>query len=410
MRIRRRIAMAAACGLMVAAPYAASSAGASPHPPWSPVHSPNPAAGAHAINQLAAISCSAGSCLAVGVARAGTVTSNVLLHGSGTTWTKRRPANAFHALGLSGIACVTKKWCMAVGERRVPDKGEIPAAQIITRTNAKNASAGLSTVAVNIPTLNAVSCRSTHFCIAVGSQVGEDSLKSTPIVDRWNGHKWSAMKAPDPGINVSYDGVAPIGVSLSGVRCRSTRSCLAVGTDLKVTSPPPMEQTSSYFTYAMKYNGKKWRTTPTPNVSPTGTTAAPPRPNDVLAALACPSATECFATGDVTITGTRYGFIEKYNGTKWSLSFAEGTVPLALDAIACGSTSSCDAPTIPSSGTATLDLQLLHWGSGSWTEAGTHTPAADSIAALTCPSVAKCTAVGSQPTAGGGDHTLVVTK
>jgi hypothetical protein len=391
---------------MVATPYAAF---ASPHQPWTPVHSPNPVAGAHATNQLTAVSCSKTSCVAVGVGKHGGTISNELLRRHGATWREGRPAGQFHAGGLTGVSCPTTKWCMAVGAQHVAHHGVVPAAQVITPTTARNADAGLPTAAVDTPILAAVSCRSTHFCVAVGSQVGESSLHAAAIIERWNGHKWAAMSSPDPGVKVSYNGVAPIGVTLSAVRCHSTRSCVAVGNDLKVTSLPPMEQTTSHFTYAEKYNGHKWRTTPTPNVAADGTTSASARPNDGLVSLACPSASRCFATGNVTLSGASYGFVERYNGHAWSLSFAEGTVPFGLGPIACGSTASCDTPLIPSSGTATLNMQLEHWNGASWGEAGTGTPIADSINALTCPTVANCTAVGSRPTS-GGSHTLVVRK
>jgi hypothetical protein len=405
-RAVRVMATAALCGLMVATPYAAV---ASPHPPWKPVHSPNPVAGAHATNQLTAVSCNKTSCVAVGVGKVGGHTSDELLRRHGTTWREGRPAGQFHGDGLAGVSCPTTNWCMAVGERKVADHGVVPAAQVITPSSARNANAGLPTRAADTPILTSISCRSTHFCIAVGSQVGESSLHASAVVERWNGHEWGAMPSPDPGLKVSYDGVAPIGVTLTAVRCRSTRSCIAVGNDLKVTSLPPMEQTSSHFTYAMRYNGHNWATTPTPDVSSTGTTSAPVRPDDGLVSLACPSTGECFATGNVMRGGARYGFVERYNGRLWSLSFAEGTVPLGLVAVACGSATSCDAPLVPSSGAATQDLTLEHWNGTSWSEAGTGTPIADSVNAVTCPSVAHCTAVGSNPTA-GGSHTLVVRK
>jgi hypothetical protein len=402
-------ATAALSGLLAVAPYAATTAGATPPQSWAPVPSANQTHGAGATNELTGVSCHAGACTSVGVAAVGGVTSDVFLRlRSGGVW-KRSTASIANAGGMTAISCPTKTWCMAVGARAL-HHGLVPYALISRSHNLKYAGGGLTTAAKNTPELSAVSCRSTHFCIAVGSAVGEDSLHAMPIVTRWNGHHWTTMHSPDPGIHVSYNGVAPIGVSLTAVRCQSTHSCIAVGNDLKVTSPPPEEQTSSHFTYAMKYNGSKWHTIATPNVSPTGTTHASARPNDGLVSLACRSASDCFATGNVTIKGNDHGFVEKWNGSSWKLSFAEGTALFGLGAIACGSPSSCYTPLVPDAGTPLeSQVQLLHWH-GTWSQLATHAPPTDTIDALTCPSVSTCYAVGSAPDGTGGSHTLILLK
>jgi hypothetical protein len=414
----RVAAVAVAAGMAIAAPFAASQAGASPHPRWSPVSSPSPVTGAGATNHLTAVSCHGPkSCVAVGVgATHSGITTNLLLRLEGTTWKKATPVGQGNALGLSAIACPTTSWCMAVGARNVAGRGSEPAAQTVTTTAAHFAMTGLIETApapsggtFDPIALTAISCRSPQFCVAVGMKTDNNNLRTIPVTIRWNGQRWKTLHTPNPGVNASYNGVQFLGTSLTGVHCLSTHDCLAVGTDLKVTSPPGMEQSSSNFTMAMQYNGSAWHVTPTPSVTSSN---APARPKDGLSGLACPSSSVCFATGNVSVHAIDYGFIERWNGGAWSISHSEGTTPYSFGPIACGSTSSCDTPAIPSDGLgATLYLPMVHWNGTHWVIQGTHVRETDTISALTCVSVSRCWAVGSQPPAtGSGSHTLIARK
>ena len=67
--------------------------------------------------------------------------------------------------------------------------------------------------------LSAVSCATTHSCVAVGSvDVG---FKVVPAGESWNGHNWSLhyLAVPAHGLNTR----------LAAVSCSSARACIAVG-------------------------------------------------------------------------------------------------------------------------------------------------------------------------------------
>ena len=71
------------------------------------------------------------------------------------------------------------------------------------------------------PSLNDVSCTSAHACTAVGGGYAGNE-EWLPIVERWNGEKWTKQEVPlAPGA---------VGGFLYGVSCMSATECIAVGT------------------------------------------------------------------------------------------------------------------------------------------------------------------------------------
>jgi hypothetical protein len=90
--------------------------------------------------------------------------------------------------------------------------------------------------------LVAVDCPSVTRCVAVGYAVAGASPE--PFVEWWNGSRWTMGAAPDvPGAS---------GSALSGVRCMSLNSCIAVG-NFRHASP-----TEHAFT--ARWDGKRWTT------------------------------------------------------------------------------------------------------------------------------------------------------
>src|SRR5271165_775181 len=90
--------------------------------------------------------------------------------------------------------------------------------------------------------LSAVSCVSTKNCTAVGSS------GSQLLAEAWNGKSWKTESAPRPPGATS--------AALRGVSCASVRACVAVGTLFKK---------GVVETLADAWNGKTWKTDPTPN-------------------------------------------------------------------------------------------------------------------------------------------------
>src|SRR5215472_1813433 len=96
--------------------------------------------------------------------------------------------------------------------------------------------------------LNAVSCASARFCVAVGAHVGKaQGAVSHPLIETWNGTRWSIAAAPS----------VPRG-ELFGVSCPSATACAAVG----FTTPPGGGNSS---TLAERWDGTQWSVVPSPN-------------------------------------------------------------------------------------------------------------------------------------------------
>ena len=68
--------------------------------------------------------------------------------------------------------------------------------------------------------LSAVSCPSSTACVAVGSYSNSNGRALIPLVERWNGTKWTIQSVPAGGGR---------GAGLTAVSCSSGSACTAVG-------------------------------------------------------------------------------------------------------------------------------------------------------------------------------------
>jgi hypothetical protein len=225
---------------------------------WSLVSTPDPAGtNAEDDNVLGSVRCSSSSaCLAVGfdtTPGSTGATLNESLRWNGRKWralTTLDPVSATtDAVNeLTGLACSSAASCWAAGsfgtssaqtslnqilywngrrwfEDQLPDPG------------------GTSTGNNNV--LTADTCVAARDCWAVGTY----SPPGDPVTDlrnellRWNGTKWSQVRAPDPG-RTSQGANA-----LIGVRCTSAANCWAVGFQ---------ERCDSLVDQILHWNGRKW--------------------------------------------------------------------------------------------------------------------------------------------------------
>jgi hypothetical protein len=188
------------------------------------------------------------------------------------------------------------------------------------------------------------------------------------VAEAWNGTKWSVEPTPDPtGSNSS---------SLAGVSCTSATACTAVGSynigaDTEVT-------------LAEAWNGTKWSVEPTAN--PTGSKGSS------LAGVSCTSATACTAVGGYDNgDGTYATLAEAWNGKSWVVEptpnprSSKGTHILVLSLSAVGGYDN----------SAANDLTLAEsWNGKKWKIEPTPNVSGASLSAVSCTSVAACTAVG----------------
>jgi RHS repeat-associated protein len=168
---------------------------------------------------------------------------------------------------------------------------------------------------------NGTSCTSSEFCMVTGSTGPSGSAQI--LIEKWNGSAWTKSSYSNPsGATESR---------LNAVSCRSTTSCMAVGSYVdsgKATHP-----------LALSWNGTTWTQTATTG-QPSGSTAAE------YTAVTCPTGTSgCGAAGTYTDSGgKKHGFAPWWSGSAWSeltLPMPEGTTESEFSATACTSSTSC---------------------------------------------------------------------
>jgi hypothetical protein len=212
--------------------------------------------------------------------------------------------------------------------------------------------------------LSAISCTSTHYCIAVGAQHINRLGEGTSLALAWNGRGWQEL--PTPATSTS-------GSSLAGIDCLSARRCIAVGSIGNGSK-----------TLAERWNGTTWRPLPMPTH------------DGALHAVSCTSARRCMAVGSDHVCE----LAEQWNGTAWRvLSTPSPCGPPesgGLISVTCLSGSSCQAVGnyMPDNET---ELTLAEsWNGTKWTRRGTSSPGdLASLNSVSCRSAARCMAVGS---------------
>jgi hypothetical protein len=184
---------------------------------------------------------------------------------NGKSWALEKmppvPANATSPR-LWGLSCVSKTWCMAVGDYDVGSSSQ----PLLSETwNGKSWTMHLppSPKGISSSALVGVSCVSTTFCNAVGDSLNSKSALVS-LGEVWNGKSWTVKATPSgkqKGLSELFD-----------VSCQSAKVCLAVGN------------------LAAQWNGTSWQgvTFPVPAGKSTVTNAV---------SLSCLSASDCTAAG-----------------------------------------------------------------------------------------------------------------
>lgn len=237
---------------------------------------------------------------------------------NGTTWSIVASPNPTGSavIGLAGVHCVSAMFCVAVGSFYVSSSDSSAEKTLVEHWN------GTSWKIVNSPNqpaavdsgLTGVSCTSASNCFAVGHYNTE--LLTQTYVERWDGSKWSIVASPNRAGGAQSE--------LSGVVCRTTASCFAVG--------------SGGGTLIERWNGSTWSLITSPN--PAGATASS------LTAVSCPTATRCYAAGDFFKGSSPTRLVETWNGTSWSIVSTPapaGTIRSSLSGVACSTTTNCFA-------------------------------------------------------------------
>ncbi|MDQ6614959.1 MAG: hypothetical protein M3083_09470 [Actinomycetota bacterium] len=198
------------------------------------------------------------------------------------------------------------------------------------------------------------------------------------------GTAWTIVPSPSPP-----DGSEP---KLVGVSCVATTTCTAVGTFIR---------SGRQKTLVEQWDGAAWTIVPSPNVADSG--LGPPSADSELLGVSCPAVSNCTAVGDsqMNFGGTGATLVEHWDGMTWTVVPSPNTAaPFnKLAAVSCPSVSSCtavgDSETISSAATSLVE----HWDGMTWTIVPTSKPdvgAEDALFGVWCTEASSCTAVGSR--------------
>jgi len=129
-----------------------------------------------------------------------------------------------------------------------------------------------------------------------------------------------------------------------------------------------------------RWNGSSWKIMANPAGSPGS------MPLDIT----CPSAGNCFAVGTRNYKAT---FAEHWNGSSWTImAMPPVNTGGLLEGVACATKTSCFAVGRPS---------IEHWNGHRWSLVSAPSSIAGNLVGITCPSATSCFAVGSRNTSTG---------
>jgi hypothetical protein len=393
-RSGRRRAMLAGFTLAAAAISPASWAQASPA---------GPAAGQliDAYSVLDGVYCtSTASCWAVGFQGSAMKPEvNRILHWNGKSWNRVSAPNPGGATeddesGLAAVRCVNSKNCWAVGHTYHNDIEKNQALHwngkkwsVVSTPNPGGPKPG------DISQLFDITCVTSANCWSVGEFGG--SGKELNEVLHWNGKRWSQVHVVNPGGTKGGNFN-----ELFSVRCGSARNCNAVGFYGREVEPQRNE--------VLHWNGKRWSHVSAPNPAGTGSSDA-----NELQALACGSATNCWAAGEAS-SSTIHNQVLHWNGRSWT----KATVPNPnantafvddqLFGAVCSSTRNCWAVGQQViEGSTAIKNEALHWNGKHWSLVSTPNPGGTATAndsnillSVRCNSASNCWAVGKQSSGG----------
>jgi hypothetical protein len=391
--------------------------------------------------QLSSVSCaSSGACVAVGSSTDGSgIEASLAERWNGSTWSVQAtpyPSGATTS-ALNGVSCVARRTCVAVGSFTSSSGREVTLAErwsgsVWTIQGTPNPVAGTRI------SLRGVSCASSRVCIAVGSVIADSPQNQVPLVERWNGSRWSIDRtAKSRGASSS----------LSGVSCPSRTACIAVGSytdgsgsglmlaerwngvrwSIQPTSQPGADLRavsctsrtactavgsydivgSGQVTLAERWNGTHWTRQSTPTLC-NGCSCTACDDQETLNSVSCVSKSACVAVGSHSASGgtTESGawLTEQWNGSRWSIRGPKGSVgchselcAAPLNGVSCRSLKVCTAVGEIDNDTGPVTL-AERWNGSRWSQQHTPNPAVAALSQLSgvsCPSAPACTAVGS---------------
>jgi hypothetical protein len=157
--------------------------------------------------------------------------------------------------GLNAVFCRSSRWCEAVGTNHQAQAEHWNGSRWSIEHAVKPAAPRGYRSAHTY--LNAIACRGARFCLAVGSlvPVGTGNSPGTPVVERWHGSRWQLQSTP------------PATGPLDSVSCTSSRARTVAGGWSATVGP---DGTPVYDSVTERWNGVRWSPQNLP--TPAGTT------------------------------------------------------------------------------------------------------------------------------------------
>ncbi len=393
--------VAAAAGLFAltgAVPTAAASADAG----WNVVSGTD--TGSAGNDLLLGTACSSTwNCWAVGGAGLGNNSqpSAMMERWNGSSWTAGPdvvPTGTKASL-LWGVTCVDNSDCWAVGaQEEAGQSAPVPLAEYWN---------GVAWSPVAMPDVHAylfaVTCTGASNCWAVGTSLDSTKSPQAGIIVHWNGGRWSQVGRASSGR--PFD-------QLDSVTCSGPSDCWAVGFSgphqIQYNFIPGVEpDVSGSAALVEHWNGSTWAVVPTPG--PAGTQG------QYLAAVTCTDPSDCWAVGTTMDAGgdPSGALVERWNGSAWTVapSPEPGTPGDLLTAVTCVAASNCWATGATGASPGQHDGSptplMEHWNGSSWSvDPSPHTAVPGYLAGVACIRDSACYAAGFAATNHGSRTTI----
>lgn len=288
--------------IVVAAWAAGPGSAAAASSPWTVVPSPSPSEQANYLDAVVPLSSS--SAWAVGAwYRPDPVTPGTLTeYWDGTTWQVVTSPNATDGYNeLFGVDALSARDVWAVGYSNIANYGS--ERSLILHWNGSTwRIVGSPNLGTNANILYDIDVRAPGDAWAVGLGNSTSLNFGRPLIQHWNGRRWSLVSSPNPG---------PGFVQLSGVSAVSATDVWAVGT-------------RAGHTLTEHWDGSAWRIVPSPDGS---------RATSQLLAVAALSATDAWAVGSTDGVGQSESdvLVEHWDGAAWSVvAVPDGALPQSV--------------------------------------------------------------------------------
>ena len=302
---------------------------------------------------------------------------------------------------LNGISCASETFCVIVGSTRPAGTPRYSAVASTWNGTAWTRSS-LPALSGN-SSLSGVACVSTNFCIAVGEH-GKSTYPQAawtlPLTEVWNGSAWRIVKTPSLGGR---------GGQLAAITCLTASWCMVLGEYYKGHLGPYPDIPRDQWV-AEIWNGMRWAVQHPAAIN--NQPRLGPDPWNFVTGVECTSKRSCIGIGYIPITQgdeSPTPFAVHWNGHSWSPS-RNGLPRYARPGgVSCVNARSCFAAgqvysNVLDSQSRTAPL-IIHWNGSRWTRVATPpTPAQTNaplqhgaLNAIACVPHGACVAVGSQP-------------